>query len=126
MSRDSCGENDLGFETFGTASGLAVVAGALSVVAPTFDVLTETLVALALAGWASLHRRAGRPFRLTRTAPGPYVVAFALLAVAGVVFLDAAGSIAAWRALVLGLGLVPLWLVERRGSPALMGTGRSR
>jgi len=115
---------NLGFEAFGTACGLAVVAGALSVVVPTFDVLTATLVALALAGWASLHRREGRrPGRPT----GPvavYTASFAVLATAVAVFFEAPGPWAPWRALVLGLGVVPLWAVERRGPWARRSLGR--
>ena len=40
----------LGFETFGTAVGLSLVVGALSLVAPMLTVLAGTLAALAIAG----------------------------------------------------------------------------
>jgi hypothetical protein len=59
----------LGFEAFGTAAGLALVTGGLSVVAPFFSMLTGTLVALGLAGWAAAPRRRGDP-RPTLRAPG--------------------------------------------------------
>jgi len=104
----------LGFEAFGTACGLAVVAGALSVVAPMCDALTVTLVALAVAGWASLHRRDGRTHRHSRRALAVYLGPFAVLAVALGVYLDAPGTVAPWKALTLGLAVVPLWAVERR------------
>jgi len=113
----------LGFEAFGTACGLAVVAGALSVVAPTCDALTVTLVALAVAGWGSLHRRDGRPHRRLGTGLEVYAGPFALLAVAVGVYLDPPGTIAAWRAFVLGLAVVPLWVVERRSPPPRSGGG---
>jgi len=107
---------ELGLDAFGTACGLAVVAGALSVIAPTFDVLTATLVALALAGWASVHRRgAGRSRSLTGSF-GVYAVPFALLGAAAVVFLDPPAPLGSWRAFPLGLGVMPLWAAERSRS----------
>jgi hypothetical protein len=113
MTGDHLSAGELGLDAFGTACGLAVVAGALSVIAPTFDVLTATLVALALAGWASVHRReAGRPRPLTASFE-VYAVPFALLGGAAVVFLDPPGPVVPWRALLLGLGVVPLWTAER-------------
>lgn len=105
----------LGFEAFGTACGLAVVTGALSVVAPTFDLLTLTLATLALAGWASLHRRAtDRPRRLGPGA-GAFAVPFAVLSAALVLFVAPPPPLAPWRALLVGLGVVPLWVTERHG-----------
>jgi len=112
----------LGFEAFGTACGLAIVAGALSALAPALSMLTAALAALAVAGWASLRRSSGpvkaAPTRLARV----YLVPFGALAAAGVLFLDPVAPVGPWRALVLGLGLLPLWSTERfrpRSSPAL-------
>ena len=109
---------ELGREAFGTASGLAVVVGALSVLVPDFDLLTATLVALALAGWASAHRRAAHSRRRSGRAPAGYALAFGMLAAVAVVFAHPPSELGPWRALVLGLGVVPLWSVERRWSHA--------
>lgn len=103
----------LGFEAFGTACGLAIVAGALSAFAPALSMLTAALAALAVAGWASLRAPAG-PGKGARTrAAKAYLLPFVALATAGVLFLDPAAPVGPWRALVLALGLVPLWSVER-------------
>jgi hypothetical protein len=107
----------LGFEAFGTACGLAVVAGALSVVVPEFSVLTATLVALALAGWASLRRRGPPVLGWVRARFGPYALSFGALAAAAGLYVDPSGPIGLWRSLVLGLGVVPLWVVERARVP---------
>ena len=108
---------ELGFDTFGTACGLGVVAGALAIVAPTFAVLTLTMVALALAGWVALHRqgalRSGRGGGLG----GARTIALGLLSAAAVLFFALPPALAAWRGLLLSLGLVPLWVAER-GRPA--------
>ncbi len=113
MSRRSL-SGELGFEAFGTACGLAVVTGALAAVAAGFTLLTGTLAALAVAGWASRHRRSrldgGSPVRPR----GSYVLPFAALGAGALVFLDPPGELARWRALLLALGLLPLWLAERR------------
>lgn len=100
-----------GREAFGTACGLAVVSGALSIVAPVFDALTATLVALAVAAWASVHRRGSTPLVRSVRAVGS---AFALLGVGVVVFVDAPPPTGPWRALLLGFAVVPLWAVEQR------------
>jgi len=101
---------ELGLEAFGTACGLAIIAGGLAVLLPSFDILTATLVALGVAGWASIHRRGNgggaRP-------SGTHLLGFALLGAAVVNFFDPPGALGPWRALLLGLGLVPLWVVER-------------
>ena len=111
---DLLARGDLGFEAFGAACGLAVVAGALATAVPAFDALTVTLVALAIAAWASRHRRSGRrpPGGARRT--DAYVAAFAVLAAASIAFADPPGGWASTRALALGLAVVPLWAVERR------------
>jgi len=114
----------LGFEAFGTACGLAVVSGALSLLAPAFDGLTLALVALALAGWASLHRRGGSGGGRLRGSVGAYAVPFALLAAVVVVFVAAPAPLGPTRALFLALGVVPLWVVER--TPAVRDRGGDR
>lgn len=108
----------LGFEAFGTACGLAVVAGAVALLAPGLTMLTGALVALAVAGWASLHRPASgrRPTSIA------YLPPFAILAVAGGVFLDPTAPLGSGRALLLGLSVVPLWVVER-GAPRRSSRG---
>ena len=73
----------LGFETFGTAIGLAVVAGALSLLTPALSVLTGTLAALAIA------------------------------AAGAAAYLDPLGPLGPFRGLILGVSLVPLWVAER-------------
>lgn len=107
------GAGELGFEAFGAACGLAIVAGGLSVVLPAFDALTATLVALAVAGWASIHRRESSGRLGTAGSLRAGTLSFAVLGVASVAFLDPPGPLAPWRALVLGLGVVPLWVAER-------------
>ncbi len=104
----------VGSEAFGTACGLAVIVGALAVVAPELDLLVAAMVALGLAGWASVHRR-GRP----RLGPGAgrraaYAIAFSVLGAGVVLFVAAPAPLGPWRPLLLGLGVLPLWTVERR------------
>jgi hypothetical protein len=106
--------HDLGREAFGTACGLSVVVGGLGTVAPGFDALVATLVVLALAAWASVHRRAYGGLAAIARAPAAFGGAFAALALAAAASAAAPAPLAAWRGLVLGLGLVPLWVVERR------------
>jgi hypothetical protein len=106
--------HDLGREAFGTASGLAIVVGALAVVSPPFGTLTATLVVLALAGWASAHRRAYGGLASVARSPGTFGAAFAALAAASIVFAAAPTAFVPWRALLLGLAVVPLWGAERR------------
>lgn len=103
-----------GSEAFGTACGLAVVVGAMSVVVPALDVLVAAMTALALAGWASLHRgrRLGSGSRRRRQPA--YAVAFSAIAVAALLYMDPPTPLAPWHALGLGLATVPLWTVERR------------
>lgn len=125
MNRGDLFAGELGFEAFGTSCGLAVVTGGLSVVRPAFDVLTVTLVALALAGWASRHRGAAAHPGPRPRHPVGYAVAFVLLGMAGLMFFDPPGPVVPLRALLLGLGVVPLWAVERRAG-ARRWTGPER
>jgi hypothetical protein len=105
-----------GFETFGTAVGLALIAGAVAVALPWLNSLVAALVALALAAWSS-RATSGTvpPIALTPSAVG---IAGAL-GTAGIVFLAAPAPLGAWRGLVLALGVVPLWykVRERRRGP---------
>jgi hypothetical protein len=103
-----------GSEAFGTACGLAVIAGALSVLAPGLDLLVAAMVALGCAGWASLHRRAGCRTGFGRRGPLALLLALGCLGGGAAVFLDAPAPLRPWRALALGLALVPLWAIERR------------
>jgi hypothetical protein len=114
----------LGFETFGTAVGLGVVVGALSLVAGQLCVLSGTLAALAIAGWASLRYREGRPGGWVGS--GTRWAALTAVAAGAVVYLDPPPPLAPLRALLLGLGLVPLWVVERRRGGDVLAGGSDR
>lgn len=114
MSRAGPDVGEFGFDTFGTACGLAVVTGALALLTPTFNVLTATLVALALAGWASRHRTRAEGPRGGAVFVAPYVLSFGVLAAAVALFLDPRGTLGPCRGLLLGVALVPLWVTERR------------
>ncbi len=100
------------FDAFGTAVGLAVVSGALSLLVPTLGVLVGTLAALALAGWASI-RYQNRSFR-ARAGGRARGAALGAVALTGILYLDPPGALAPVRGLLLGLGLVPLWVAERQ------------
>jgi hypothetical protein len=103
------------FEAFGTAVALAVVCGALSTVLPLFVAPTATLAALALAGWVSLSRERGT---LSRAAIGrPSVIAFGVLIVGAAGFLDPPGPLLPFRGLLLAVGLLPLFVIERLRFP---------
>jgi hypothetical protein len=114
MNDRGSGPGELGFETFGAACGLAVVAGALATLVPSLDALTVALVALSVAGWASLHRRSAGPGRVLAGPLGTYLGPLLLLGAGATTFLCAPAPLVPWRGLVLGLSLVPLWAVERR------------
>jgi hypothetical protein len=105
----------LGFEAFGTASGLAVVVGALSAVDPDLTILTATLAALAIAGWGAARGAApgGRPpLRSSRAVAG-----LVALGLGGTLFLAPPPLLVRWRGLALGLGVVAFWLSARWGGP---------
>jgi hypothetical protein len=111
----------LEFDTFGVGVGLAVIAGALSLVAPYLDALTVALAALAIAGWAAgrsrdrrERRSTGRPLR---------VVGLACAVIGAAAFFLLAGPAAMTRGFALGIALVPLWVIERRGTPGLLPRG---
>ena len=108
------------FEVFGTSTGVGLVAGALSVVEPFLVALSGTLVALALAGWASMLRRRGvgwaelaRPDRL---------LAIGLLGGGAIVYGVSLPGLAPFRGLLVAAAVVPLWLAERRRPSVPKGT----
>jgi hypothetical protein len=106
---------DWEFDSFSVATGTALVAGALSVVAPFLYALSVTLVVLAVAGWVALVRRergVGPRPRPTRRA-----VALGVLGLGVVLVLSSVILPVALHGLVLPAALVPLWVVER-GRPA--------
>lgn len=107
----SAGPSRYGFGAFGMSVGLALIAGALALEIPSLAALVGTLAALALAGWA-----AGARGRTARSGRGRWSVAgaFVLLGVAALFFVSAPPALAETRGLALALGLLPLWLVERR------------
>lgn len=117
--------HDLGREAFGTAAGLAIVVGALAVVARPFDALTGTLTVLAVAGWASTHRRSYGGLATLGRSPGAYAVAFGVLGAAAVLFAETPPSFVPWRGLLLGLAIVPLWGTERRRGTAGLAPART-
>jgi len=99
------------FEAFGTAVGLAIICGGLSLPFPILISPTAALAALALAGWLSLvHRRSsGTGGRVERRAMAALVV----LGVAGAGFLDSPPPLSPFRGLFLACGLLPLLWVSR-------------
>lgn len=103
------------FDTFRVAVALAIIAGALGIVAPYLDALAAALAALAAAGWAAgrARDRAGGPARAGagRFAGGVCV----LLGAAGFFLLPPPLAVA--RGLLLGLSWLPLWWLERRSGP---------
>jgi len=111
----------LGFEAFGVAVGATLVSGALSLAAPFLIALTGALAALAIAGWSARLRRTG-PFRAGLLRP---IVALAILGSVTVIFLFPPTALDAARGLILALGLLPLWAVER-GVSHLPATSEDR
>ncbi len=101
----------IGSSTFGAAVGLALIAGGLSLAVPELTTLVGTLAALAFAAWAAharteLTRKAGR---VAGVAAG-----LAALGLAAVLFAAAPSAVGPVRGLVLALGLLPLWVAERK------------
>jgi len=103
----------LGFEAFGTACGLAVVVGGLSLLLPGLATLTGTLTALAVAGWAAGRRRGPDGGHGPRGLSAVDAGALGLLAAAGALALWPSAPLGASRGLLLGLAVVPLWSAER-------------
>ncbi len=111
------------FEAFGAAVGSAVVAGALSIVAPFLSALTAALAALAVAGWFSRRLGSGSAWR--EVVRRDRLAGAALVGAGAVVFLVPVPGLENLKALLLGLSFVPLWLVERRGPAAPRPVGRA-
>lgn len=114
------GPTELDFEAFGLAVGSAVISGALSLALPFLAALTGSLAALAVAGWIARQRHRGVPRSELRRAR--VVGAGALLVLAIVLYVAPPVSLEPGRGLALGLGLVPLWIVERRRSGGAAST----
>lgn len=100
-------------DVVGVSVGAGLVSGALSTVAPALAGLTGALAALALAGWVALAQQTSGSIRdvLTRSSAG----ALASVGLGSGIFLAGGASLAPFRGLALGLSLVPLWGVARRG-----------
>jgi len=107
------------FDTLSMAVGLALISGALSLVAPYLEALTAALAALSLAGWAASRSRERR------------MRALELLSTQGTGLLSVAIGTGAFfllptpvstaRGLVLAASLVPLWLTGRLRGPGRTG-----
>ncbi|HXY47444.1 MAG TPA: hypothetical protein VEK13_06080 [Thermoplasmata archaeon] len=111
MSTSREGLRFIGFDALGLAVGTALVAGALSLVAPFLTALTGTLGALAVASWAMVQtprRSAGRRY----LAQG-WIAPLSILSAGTIVFLVPLRELDPFRALLLALSLVPLWWSER-------------
>ena len=109
------------FEVFGTSVGVGLVAGALSVLVPFLVALVATLAALALAGWASMLRDRSVPSAALRRPDR--LLALGLLGAGALVYGVPGTGVGGFRGLLLALALVPLWLAERRRTPAGAGGG---
>jgi len=111
----------LALDAFGSATGLAVVCGALAIVVPFLVSVTGTLAAIAVAAWTIARASAdeARSFRHGSTA-----VAAVGLAVAAVVYLKPPASFGPYRALLLALVTATFWAIERRPVVPLRGAGR--
>jgi hypothetical protein len=102
------------FDVVGVAVGTALMSGALAVIAPELAALTGSLAALAWAGWIGLVRPTTTPLR--QLLRGNIRWAIASSGVGVLLFLLAPPWAASFRALGLGLSLVPLWRVAGRTS----------
>jgi hypothetical protein len=109
----------LGFEAFGAASGLAVVVGALSLVAPYLGILTATLAALAVAGWAVERRFVPR----SRGIPRRTGLGILALGVGALLFLDPPPELRGARGLLLGLAVAAFWAANRVPGSVPSGPG---
>jgi hypothetical protein len=110
------------FDTFRVAVALAIVVGALSVVASYLDALALALVALATAGWVAAHARDRGP---RGTSVGvAHAVGFALAGSGAALYFYGPYPLTIFRGLVLGLCWLPLWWTERRAPRTYVrGTG---
>lgn len=97
-------------EVFSSALGCGLVAGALSLIAPSLAALSGALAALAFAGWCAELAR-DRPIGPALGRPRT-LVALGIVGV-GAVLYGFPGPVAAERGLVIALALVPLWWFAR-------------
>lgn len=104
------------FDAFSAAVASTEACGALSVIEPWLVAPTATLAAIALAAWMSLAQRRGS-FSRKRFRFGPALV-LVVLGTAAVVFLVPPPVTGTVRGLILAVGLVPLFILEKvhRGS----------
>jgi hypothetical protein len=109
------------FDTFRAAVGLAIIAGALGLVAPYLDSLAAALAALAAAGWAAAH---ARQRSAGASGVGPARSAgLASVALGAAAFFLLPGPLALGRGLLLGLAWLPMWWIERRSRTGAIGSG---
>ena len=117
------GWRSVGLDALGLAVGIALVAGALSLVAPFLIALTGTLAALSVASWAMVQSPRG--FAGRRTLSRYRIAPLTILCAGAVVFLLPPRELVSVRGLLLALSLVPLWWAERPlRRPAPMGEKR--
>ena len=111
MSTSSEGLRFIGFDALGLAVGTAIVAGALSLIAPFLAALTGTLGALSVASWIMVQapRRSAGRWHLARARIAP----LSILGAGATVFLVSPKELVPFRALLLAMSLVPLWWSER-------------
>ncbi|MGB6500956.1 MAG: hypothetical protein WBG19_06125 [Thermoplasmata archaeon] len=105
----------LGFDPFGAAAGVALITGALAVILPFLSVLTGTLAALAVAGWALGRGRAyPRPSWFRHRIGGAVACG---VGAATLLYLAPPASLGPFRALLLALALALFWVEESLGRP---------
>lgn len=105
------GPRVVGLDALGLAVGTALVAGALSLVAPFLIALTGTLAALSVTSWAMVQTSGGSRGRWY--AARARITRLSILAVGATVFLVPPRELTPFRGLLLAVSLVPLWWGER-------------
>jgi hypothetical protein len=106
----------LDVDTFRAAVGFSVLSGALALALPFLTSLCVALVAIAVAAWVWERPPSMlRPATGTRRALG---VAWGLAVAGAAAFALLPTPWSEGRGLALGLGLVPLWWVDRRSHPS--------
>ncbi len=111
MSPAPEGWRSIGFDALGLAVGTALVAGALSLVAPFLIALTGTLAALSVASWTMVQSPGG--FAGWRYLTRDRIAPLTILCAGSMVFLLPPRELVSVRGLLLALSLVPLWWAER-------------